>query len=271
MDEGLQNKSQFRENLKNKFRLVVMNDETFQEMRSYRLSLLNIYTLLSIVLVILSLFIVSLIVFTPIKKLIPGYGEIENNSIFLELNENIASLETQISDQATYINGVQNLLSGVDVDADQSKSTKKSLPKPLQNKLDPSEKVSESVHKLDQLFFVSPVYGSISASFMIDKKHFGVDILAPANTPVKSIMDGVVIASDWSLETGNTISVQHANNILSVYKHNSVLLKETGNRVKAGEALAIIGNTGTLSDGPHLHFELWFDRRPVDPEEYITF
>jgi murein DD-endopeptidase MepM/ murein hydrolase activator NlpD len=271
MDEGLQNKSQFREKLRNKFRLVIMNDETFQEMKSFRLSLLNIYTLLSVVLVLLSIFIISFIIFTPIKKLIPGYGEVENNSIFLELNEKIVDLETHINDQAIYINGVQNLLSGVDVDPDQKKSSSEIMPKPLQNNLNLTEKESESVHKLDQLFFVSPLYGSISAGFMIDKKHFGVDILAPANTPVKSIMDGVIIASDWSLETGNTISVQHANNIISVYKHNSVLLKETGNRVKAGEALAIIGNTGTLSDGPHLHFELWFDRRPVDPEEYITF
>ena len=124
---------------------------------------------------------------------------------------------------------------------------------------------------LAQLYFIPPVSGEISAGFMIDENHYGVDVLAPKNTPVKAVMDGYVISSDWTLETGNTIGIQHDNKMISFYKHNSQLLKSTGDQVRAGEAVAIIGNSGTLSDGPHLHFELWYDGKPLNPEDYIKF
>ena len=124
---------------------------------------------------------------------------------------------------------------------------------------------------LEQLFFTPPLTGEISAGFMPDKKHYGIDILAPMNTPIKAVMNGRVIASDWTLETGHTIGIQHDNNLVSFYKHNSTLLKEVGSYVKAGEAVAIIGNSGTLSDGPHLHFELWYKGVPVDPAQYLSF
>jgi murein DD-endopeptidase MepM/ murein hydrolase activator NlpD len=106
---------------------------------------------------------------------------------------------------------------------------------------------------------------------MPEKRHFGIDILAPRNTPIKSALDGWVVQSDWTLETGNTIGIQHENNIITFYKHNSVLLKKVGSYVKAGEAVAIIGNTGEMTDGPHLHFELWYKGNPVDPADYINF
>ena len=124
---------------------------------------------------------------------------------------------------------------------------------------------------LEQMYFTPPVNGEISAAYMPDRKHFGVDILAPKNTAVKAAMDGYIFFSDWTLETGNTIGIQHANNTITFYKHNSVLLKKAGSFVKAGEAVAIIGNTGTLSDGPHLHFELWNRGKPVNPTDFISF
>ncbi len=124
---------------------------------------------------------------------------------------------------------------------------------------------------MEQIFFSPPVSGPISSGFMPNLGHIGVDILAPKNTAVKAALDGYIFFSDWTLETGNTIGIQHENNIISFYKHNSVLLKKVGSFVKAGEAVAIIGNTGTLSNGPHLHFELWNNGEPVDPTEYISF
>ena len=124
---------------------------------------------------------------------------------------------------------------------------------------------------LEQMYFTAPVAGSISAGFDSESGHIGVDIIAPKNTPIKSAMDGWVIASDWTLDTGNTIAVQHTNNIVTFFKHNSVLLKKTGEFVKAGEAIAIIGNTGELTDGPHLHFELWHRGAPVNPVDYVSF
>ena len=124
---------------------------------------------------------------------------------------------------------------------------------------------------LEQMYFSSPLSGEISAGFQPDTKHYGVDIVAPENTAIKSIMDGWVIISDYTVETGNTIGIQHPNNIISFYKHNSVLLKKEGSFVRAGEAVAIIGNTGELTDGPHLHFELWHKGKPVDPADFIMF
>ena len=129
----------------------------------------------------------------------------------------------------------------------------------------------KSTKILGSLFFVAPVTGSISAGYLNVKSHLGVDILAPKDSPIKSIMGGMVVFSDWTMESGNTIVVQHSNNIVSIYKHNSILLKKIGERIEAGEAIAIIGNTGTLTDGPHLHFELWYEGYPVDPEKFINF
>lgn len=130
---------------------------------------------------------------------------------------------------------------------------------------------NRSTRPLQQLYLVSPVTGSVSLGFDPAKKHLGVDINAPSGTPIKSILSGHIIYAGWTLETGNTVGIQHDNNLISFYKHNSALLKETGAIVQAGEAVAIIGNTGTLSSGPHLHFELWSDGKPVDPLEYIDF
>jgi murein DD-endopeptidase MepM/ murein hydrolase activator NlpD len=124
---------------------------------------------------------------------------------------------------------------------------------------------------IEQLFFAPPLKGEVSAHFDRKKNHYGIDILAPKNTPIKATMDGYVIVSDWTLETGNTIGIQHENGILSFYKHNSTLLKKTGSYVRAGEAIAIIGNTGALTSGPHLHFELWHKGKPLDPADYVNF
>ena len=123
---------------------------------------------------------------------------------------------------------------------------------------------------LSQFYFIAPLVGEVSKAFD-SKKHPAIDVLAPKDTPVKAIMDGYVVSADWSLEFGNTIALQHSNNILTFYKHNSTILKKSGSFVKAGEAIAIIGNTGELSSGPHLHFELWHKGKPINPAEYIKF
>jgi len=194
---------------------------------------------------------------------------VNSNPQFLELKDKVDILEEELDNQEIYIDGLSNLFDGVE--EDKTSLTTKTTPTENSVKSSIQEAPIGSSNLLDELFFINPVNGTISEGFMIDKKHFGVDVLAPKNTPIKSIMDGVILSSDWSLETGNTISIQHPSNIISVYKHNSVLLKETGSLVKAGEAIAIIGNTGTLSDGPHLHFELWYNGKPENPEEYFSF
>jgi murein DD-endopeptidase MepM/ murein hydrolase activator NlpD len=120
------------------------------------------------------------------------------------------------------------------------------------------------------LFFV-PLKGVITNEFNISQGHFGVDIVSRQNEAIKAVLDGTVILSNWTIETGFTIAIQHQENIISVYKHNSALLKKVGEFVKAGDPIAIVGQTGELTSGPHLHFELWYDGNPVNPKEYITF
>src|SRR5205085_12083328 len=129
-----------------------------------------------------------------------------------------------------------------------------------------------SMHNsLNSFLFFPPVKGTITNRFEIVKKHFGVDIVGDANEPIKSTLDGTIVFSNFTSETGYVIGIQHSNNIFSVYKHCSALLKKAGDFVKAGEVVAIIGNSGELSEGPHLHFELWFNGNPMNPQQYISF
>jgi murein DD-endopeptidase MepM/ murein hydrolase activator NlpD len=124
---------------------------------------------------------------------------------------------------------------------------------------------------IEGIFFVNPLKGEITSQFDLKKNHIGVDIVAPKNTAIKSALSGYVFLADWTLETGHTIGIQHANNLITFYKHNAALLKKVGAFVKAGEAIAIIGNTGTKTDGPHLHFELWYKGIVMDPTDFISF
>jgi murein DD-endopeptidase MepM/ murein hydrolase activator NlpD len=130
----------------------------------------------------------------------------------------------------------------------------------------------EAVTSLASLHFFPPVKGVISGHFDIRSKHFGTDIVTRPNSPVSAALDGTVIFTGWTMETGFVIEVQHQNNIVSVYKHNESLLKETGDLVRAGEPISIVGSTGELyTSGPHLHFEIWYKGSPLDPEEHILF
>jgi murein DD-endopeptidase MepM/ murein hydrolase activator NlpD len=124
---------------------------------------------------------------------------------------------------------------------------------------------------LEQIFFMPPVSGEVTSPFDLNKDHYGIDVAAPQNTAIKAAADGTVVSAGFTVETGYSIAIQHPNNVVTMYKHNSVLLKKTGSTVKMGEAIAIVGNTGETSTGPHLHFELWYKGRPVNPADYLHF
>lgn len=283
----------FKEKLQNTYRLVVMNDESFEEIGSYKLSLLNLYLAISAATVLVAFLVFSIIFFTPIKRLVPGYGDASSGELREIYQKNIA-LEEKLKAQKTYTDSFRRMITGDDETEEDVKSEEivevdslqtvtiieedEILRQEVEEEVQSQQKqklgsisASSNEMPLEQLYFIPPITGVVSEQFMPDKKHYGTDILAPKNTPVKATLDGFVISSDWTLETGNTISIQHSNNLISFYKHNSALLKEIGNSVKAGEAVAIIGNTGTLSDGPHLHFELWHKGKPINPEDFITF
>lgn len=277
--EDLIQKKKLKDRLKQHFRLVILNDDTLEEVSTYKLNLINIYLMISSLFVIAGLAVASIIIFTPIKTFIPGYGDIEANHEFLELQQKTKSLENEIAALTEYIDRSINRLNGDPVEVEENIGSSSemvyTLPADFEEESGediismPRKKISKA--KLGQYYLLPPMNGPISASFDPKIKHYGVDILGPKNTAVKAIMDGYVISSDWTLESGNTIAIQHSNNIVSFYKHNSSLLKKAGSFVQAGEAIAIIGNSGTLSDGPHLHFELWYNGLPVNPMEFINF
>lgn len=300
MSEENNEQEKWVDKLQHTYRLVIMRDESFEEVGSYRLTRLNIYLLVSTLVVATAFFVILFIVLTPVKQMIPGYGDVNLRDNAEQLAKKVQELEEQNKAHATYISSVQRIFSAnyETEDAvpviDSSETIPDSLLKldrieedeelrnaverdqPLVPEIDVEDKESSEYNRnkvtpLEQLHLIAPVKGEISNGFMQDKGHYGVDILAPRNTPIKSIMDGIIIQSDWTLETGKTIAIQHPNNVVTFYKHNSALLKKVGDTVKAGEAVAIIGNTGTLSSGPHLHFELWYNGKPTDPIEFISF
>lgn len=293
MEEN-QQKETLWQRLQHNYRLTVMNHETFEEVGTYKLSLLNFYVALSVVAVVVAIFVVLIMAFTPAKQFIPGFENAGNDGELMRLSAELDSLEEIRAANEIYINAFKNRLEG-------NVQTAEDLPPDVEPTKETSIKVEESEADeilrrevemneigevarkgsagatvasgtpLEQMYFTSPLSGEISARFLETKDHFGTDIVAPKNTPVKAVMDGHVISSDWTLATGNTIGIQHTNDIITWYKHNSSLLKKAGDYVKAGEAVAIIGNTGELTDGPHLHFEMWHGGKAVDPEDYIQF
>ena len=293
-DENKEEKG-LMEKLRHNYRLIVMNNETFEEVGSYRLSLLNVYIIVSTIIVFVALIVISTIIFTPVKRYIPGYGDAKEHAELLKMNRKLQEMEEELNAQRAYTDNFRKILVG-DIEMEEATEiTDNALPDSqlnverikeddllrkeieLDEQIQARELLSQTSNfaadeiPIEQMYFVPPINGLIGAAFQPDKKHYGIDIAAPRNTAVKAIMDGFVITSDWTLETGHTIGIQHSNNLISFYKHNSELLKRTGSSVKAGEAVAIIGNSGTMSSGPHLHFEIWYKGKPVNPTDYIIF
>lgn len=289
----------WRASLNNRYRLSVMNEDTFEEVRSFQLSLMNVYLALSSIVVLVAVTVAMLIAFTPLKKYLPGFGDVVAREELTQLANEITSLELELEAQTAYADNFRNLLLGK---YQSVLEAQESLDSTALEDLENIEEVTISAEEmqlrremelesvgaaarsarqqpmsgsrdipLEQLFFVAPIRGEIIGGFEPGEKHNGIDIIAPKGTAIKAAMDGYVILSDYTYDTGYTIGIQHQNGVISFYKHNQELLKEVGSFVKGGEAIAIIGNTGHQTTGPHLHFELWWHGVPVDPVEYIKF
>jgi murein DD-endopeptidase MepM/ murein hydrolase activator NlpD len=287
-------KANFWTRIRNRYRLLVMNDDTFEEQFSLKLTPLNIIVVFGLISIIMIAVTVSLIAFTPLREYIPGYGtEVNTRKALINLALKVDSLEYELSLRNAALNNIKNILSGnVKVDSAWSKVEKKTTGVSVKSDdLKPSKEDSlfrlqiESQDKyslaffdsktarsgISSFFFFTPLKGMITASFNSAEGHYGVDIAAKENTPVKSTLDGTVLFAGWTPETGYTIHIQHSNNLVSAYKHNSALLKKVGQYVKAGEVIAIIGNSGEHTTGPHLHFEIWYNGTAIDPQEYMVF
>jgi len=275
--------------LRNRYRLTIMNDDTFEEKFTLRLTPLGVVIMIGSITIVMTILVISLIAFTPLREYIPGYADVNMRRQMIKLALRSDSLQQTISDQDAFIKNIGNVLNDkVGNDSTAKKPTKKINPANAKTAASPSENaLRKDIETQDQytlaygtetnksgisnFFFFTPLKGIVSASFKSIEHHYGLDIVGADNEAIKATLDGTVILSNWSAETGYTIMVQHSNNLISVYKHNSALLKKAGDYVKAGEPIAIIGNTGEQTTGPHLHFELWYNGNAVNPQDYMVF
>jgi len=289
MEEEKQ-KRKILKKLKNKYRLVILNDASFEEKFSYRLSPLNIVTLFLSFALVLILSVVMVIIFTPLREYIPGYTDVSLRKDLTTMVLKSDSLERELELNNKYLNNLTAILRGEDpnqidsvqeegvlnssIKASNEKSKDDSLLRDYVEREDSyslSKTSDNSAQVADKLYFFTPLKGTVTEEFNPKEEHFGIDVVAPQNEAIKATLGGTVIFAEWTVETGYVIHLQHANNLTSIYKHNSVLLKKTGDIIKAGEAIAIVGNSGELSSGPHLHFELWQNGIALNPADYINF
>lgn len=274
--------------LKYKYKLSVINETSYEEVLNFRLSQLHVLMALSVLAVILVTLTILLIAFTDLREFIPGYPDGNMRQSIVENAIRVDSLENEVLKRDRFMNALQLVLNGGDTtqfDRLRNDSLKASYDTvQFQLSRQESEFRAEIEEKerfnlgfgikeqnKDYYHFFPPVEGVVTQSFNEKDRHYGTDIVAKSNAKVATVLDGVVVFTDWTVKTGYVIQVQHANDLLSVYKHNSTLLKKQGDYVRAGEVIAVVGNTGEESSGPHLHFELWRAGNPLNPEDFIKF
>lgn len=285
-----ENKS-FTEKIKSKYRLVLYNDTTYEEALSIKLSRLNVFAYLGTLIILFIFIIILLISYTPLRELIPRVpdGRLQQNIIMNAVRIDSLNYRLKTRDKF-YLDNIKKILSGQEpisfvqeidsvVKPEEITFSKSAYDSILRKEIEAADQFALSLSKtketnkgIEFLHFFSPLSkGVVNNEFDPSNRHFGVDIVSELNEGVKSTLAGTVTLATWTLNTGNVIQVQHANNLISVYKHNAVLFKKQGDKVKAGEVIAIIGNSGEQTTGPHLHFELWYNGTPVNPKDYIVF
>ena len=279
-----------KKKLRIKYRLVILNDTTYAEKFSLKLSPLGFIILVTSITIVMTTFVIMSIVSTPLREYIPGYGNVDDRKELIALTNRTDSLADVLTAKDWYLNNLINVFSGK-VEAKPSKPTKDSTGKYASVNTDPSEtdqklrkdiendriestNTKMSINKINEIsnfLFYSPIKGIVTSSFNLTDEHFGTDIVAKENDVVKATLDGRVTFADYTMDDGFVIHIQHSHNLLSVYKHNSSISKKVGDFVSSGDPIAIIGNTGENSNDIHLHFELWYNGIAINPQEYISF
>lgn len=274
--------------MRNKYRLVISNAETYEEIWGMRLSRLNFLVVLGTFFLFVLLLSWLVISFTPIREFVPGYTDsaitqrVVNNALRAD------SLAREVDLWSSYLDNLRIVLSGgtpenyllsqdsvlTSKEVHFTRSEEDSL---LRVHVEKDLQLSQSPGSGDELLrrtnfnLIPPVYGQISNRYDASGQHYGIDIVASPNATVCSVADGTVVLAYWDYEVGYVIGIQHVNGLLSMYKHNERLFRRVNDRVKSGDAIALMGSTGKLSTGPHLHFELWYQGRSLNPEHYIVF
>ena len=287
MKNKKQNKS-FLKRIFNDYKVVVSSEDTFEEKLSFKANKINVFIIMLVYSIILISFTISIVFFTQLREMVPGYSSSDLLNRAIYLTKKTDSLEQQIALNNKFYKSIEDVLSGninefiardeLSIDSNLinpgvvtiSPNSQDSI---LRKYVENEDKFNLTNNELiiENKMFFSPIKGEITQNFNYNENHFAIDIAADIGTPVKSVLDGKIIFSEWSLETGYVVVIDHGENIISVYKHNSKTFKEQNDFVQAGEVIAYSGNQGNLSSGPHLHFELWKNGTPIDPEPLLNF
>lgn len=281
-------RKKFRKRLLHKYRLVILNEDTFEERVSFKLTRLNVFIVAGFSIIILIALTTFLIAYTPLREYIPGYSSVKLKKQATELIFETDSLKRQLDINQQYYASIKKVLTG-DVDrvnfnkdslllVDQEENGSLSFKISKEDSILREQVANEDRYNLFEpastkvnFSLFPPVKGNITEKYNLDRKHYAVDVVVPKNEPIKAVADATVIFSEWTSETGNVLILDHGNNLISVYKHCASRIKDQGDLVKAGEVIATAGSTGEFTTGPHLHFELWNNGYPVDPTNYIAF
>ncbi len=285
-------KKTLSERLTIKYQLVIRNEENLAEKSTFGFTYAKV--LVISVGIFMIIFVGSLFLSKTLlaKWFDPKHAQMEANKRLYELALKVDSLALEVDRKDKFILNFQRVLSGdtsngfVDP-ATQLGSENKPIKAIGDMKLAPSDSqfrkdfeqselslislTSGKYRELQETFFFSPITGFVSDHYDVKKGHFGIDIVAKTNEPVKCIADGTVLMASWTQDSGYVIAIQHRGNLISLYKHNAELLKKVGTFVTAGDIISIVGNSGEMTDGPHLHFELWYNGNSLNPEEFVTF
>ncbi|MFA8450805.1 MAG: M23 family metallopeptidase [Bacteroidales bacterium] len=289
------NQDNWKEKYSRKYRIAVQNDNTFEERASIKVSRVNVITIVIVFTFLIVGITSSLIMFTPIRELIPGYSKLDLSKDLYKMNKLADSAQNSIRQNQIYLSNIKRIIEGkepknpiqgdsitntsqknYDTILDRKSQADSLLRNEYEKNLRNNSFGTDNNQENQQVgkeygAFLPPIKGFITDKYQPGNGHFGIDVVAKENEAVKCVKDGTVFFSDWTSDNGHVLIIQHPGNYLSIYKHNSVLLKKTGEHVKAGEAIAIIGESGQLATGPHLHFELWYNGMPVDPQKYMVF
>lgn len=285
---GKKKPKKIKRKLLDKYRLVILNENTFEERLSLKLTRLNVFVIVTLSGILLVGFTILLIAYSPLKEYIPGYSSTALKKRATNLSFKTDSLQQVLVANERYFASIKKVLKG-DVSSEELnrdsivEATKLEISEVdlnptkedslLRAKVEKEDKYNlfESATSVTNFVLFPPATGIISDPYNVKEKHYAVDIVLPKDTPIKATADGVVIFAEWTAGTGHVIILEHSYGLISVYKHNATLTKSQGDLVKAGEVIATSGNTGELSTGPHLHFELWSDGYPINPTNFIDF
>ncbi|MEN9347867.1 MAG: hypothetical protein RLZZ77_1378 [Bacteroidota bacterium] len=280
-------KKKLMKKLKSRFRLTILNENTFEERFSYSLTPMNVIVMFGGLLLVFGTLIYLLVAFTPLKAyVIPDFTDYSYREDARKARLEVDSLLGVVRGQERFLADLHIVLNGGELSNKADTGVKQvssvdlnynvsEVDSAMRQKLSEQDRFQLAIDdetkatKKGFLLF-KPVNGTISGTFDPKAGHFGIDLVAPKDDPVKAVLDGTVVMASFTADGGNVIQIMHANNLVSVYKHNSVLLKKAGDRVKSGESIAFIGDSGDHSEGPHLHFELWESGIPVNPLDFLS-